>query len=271
MRLFSVKEFVDQQTKTTSDNKKYFKTCYESFFVGRIEEIRHLSSYPIPASKSTTHCIYYVDFGSIGMTKNVTEYQLGPGDCIVVPAYHISSIDSLSTDITGLFLSFSPDLLNGRFIIRNEINTFEYLMPYAQSHFMDLNHNSPVKHLLNRLKYEYDSCGLERSKLVVSYLVTLLYELYYLDTSNTQHGKIGQYENITQQFKIELFENVTKLNRTSDYADLIGITPNHLNKVLKATTGKSPIYWINQALILEAKVLLEETGLSVSEIGARIG
>lgn len=55
------------------------------------------------------------------------------------------------------------------------------------------------------------------------------------------------------------------------YADKLQITPNHLNKVVKGVTGKSPSVWIEEAVIQEAKRLLRTTALPLGEIASMVG
>ena len=47
--------------------------------------------------------------------------------------------------------------------------------------------------------------------------------------------------------------------------------PNHLNKCVKAATGKSAQDLLSEMVLLEAKVLLRQTSLSVNEIAFKIG
>ena len=269
-RLYTTEEFVDNHLQTNAHDAKYFKKDYGSFFCGRIEDLLHLLTFPIPMSKGDTHCVYLVTAGSLNIAKGIHKYCLKEGDCLVVPAYHISSIESVEALLKGYFLSFSPGLLNNKSGFQNGFNTFNCLTPYANSYFPNSFINPFMVNLLKRLSIEYESNGLQKPNLVGSYLTALFYEFEYQHNDNTS-VKVNQHQNITFQFKEHLFRNVKRLHRTSDYADLIGITPNHLNKVLKRTTGKSPIAWINETLILESKVLLDETGLSISEIAAKIG
>jgi AraC-like DNA-binding protein len=56
-----------------------------------------------------------------------------------------------------------------------------------------------------------------------------------------------------------------------EYAQALHVTPNHLNKAVKGVTGKSPSRWIDETLVLEAKVLLHQTDLSVGEVAAALG
>lgn len=57
----------------------------------------------------------------------------------------------------------------------------------------------------------------------------------------------------------------------TDYAGMLNISPNHLNKIIKIGTQKSPSVWIDEAIITEARVLLIQTNLTVSEIAHSIG
>jgi AraC-like DNA-binding protein len=56
----------------------------------------------------------------------------------------------------------------------------------------------------------------------------------------------------------------------TDYAQLLNITPKHLTKSVKKATGKTPSELITDKLVLEAKVLLKNTSLSVSEIAYQL-
>ena len=52
---------------------------------------------------------------------------------------------------------------------------------------------------------------------------------------------------------------------------MLSVTPNHLNKCVKSTIGKSAHDLLSEMILLEAKVLLKQTSLSVSEIAYQVG
>lgn len=52
---------------------------------------------------------------------------------------------------------------------------------------------------------------------------------------------------------------------------LMHVSPNHLNKAVKAATAKSPTKWIDEAIVLESKVLLYQSHRSISDIAAEVG
>ena len=59
--------------------------------------------------------------------------------------------------------------------------------------------------------------------------------------------------------------------RLRDYAAALGVTPAHLNRVLRAATGLSAAAWLEARLFREARRLLAYTTLSVAEVGYKLG
>ena len=75
---------------------------------------------------------------------------------------------------------------------------------------------------------------------------------------------------ISQQYKNLLAKNIYQNQRVTDYAKLLAVTSNHLNKCVKSITGKSAQDLLNEMLLLEAKVLLKQTDLQISEIAFKL-
>ena len=78
-------------------------------------------------------------------------------------------------------------------------------------------------------------------------------------------------ELLERQFPIESHAQVLQLKAPIDFANTLGIHTNHLNKVLKETTGRSTTEIINGRIAEEAKILLKQTQWNVSEIAFALG
>jgi AraC-like DNA-binding protein len=63
----------------------------------------------------------------------------------------------------------------------------------------------------------------------------------------------------------------TRHHTVAEYADLLNITPKALNKRVTRHTDDTPNDIIKKRIVLEAKRLLVHTGLSVKEIGYKLG
>jgi AraC family transcriptional activator of pobA len=71
---------------------------------------------------------------------------------------------------------------------------------------------------------------------------------------------------IAAEFKKLVSSNFMKERSVKFYADLLLVTPNHLTETIKTVTGKSAGAWIGEIIILEVKVLLQDSTLTVSDI-----
>ncbi|MBK6817304.1 MAG: helix-turn-helix transcriptional regulator [Saprospiraceae bacterium] len=78
-------------------------------------------------------------------------------------------------------------------------------------------------------------------------------------------------ELLERQFPIENDAQMMQLKAPIDFAKTLGVHINHLNKVLKETTGNSTSETINGRVVEEAKILLRQTQWNVSEVAFALG
>ena len=78
-------------------------------------------------------------------------------------------------------------------------------------------------------------------------------------------------ELLERQFPITSSRQQLSLRTARDYADRLAVHVNHLNKVLKETTGKTTTEIIGGRVLQEAKVLLKQTDWNISEIAWSLG
>lgn len=78
-------------------------------------------------------------------------------------------------------------------------------------------------------------------------------------------------ELLERQFPIEHVEQVIQLKTPLDFSQALGVHINHLNKVLKETTGRSTTEIISGRIAEEARILLKQTQWNVSEIAYTLG
>lgn len=78
-------------------------------------------------------------------------------------------------------------------------------------------------------------------------------------------------ELLERQFPIENISQLLQVKTPSDFAAILGIHVNHLNRVLKETTGKTTGEIIGNRIFREAKILLTQTQWNISEIAFALG
>jgi AraC family transcriptional regulator, transcriptional activator of pobA len=93
-----------------------------------------------------------------------------------------------------------------------------------------------------------------------------------LATTNAA-GRISSLfiELLERQFPIENNSQLMQLKAPIDFAAVLGVHINHLNKVLKEITGRNTTEIINGRITEEAKILLKQTQWNVSEIAYSLG
>lgn len=100
-------------------------------------------------------------------------------------------------------------------------------------------------------------------------LVALVISQYLQEAASLD--KLSRGELLTKAFKELLESQYATTKRPADYARQLHISTPYLNECVRATTGHSVSYAIQQRVILEAKRLLYHSEQSVKEIAAALG
>ncbi|KAA9357140.1 helix-turn-helix domain-containing protein [Larkinella humicola] len=91
--------------------------------------------------------------------------------------------------------------------------------------------------------------------------------------SHTASARVSSLfiELLERQFPIESPHQKLSLRTARDYAERLAVHVNHLNKVLKESTGKTTTDLISSRIVQEAKILLKQTDWNISEIAYSLG
>ena len=127
------------------------------------------------------------------------------------------------------------------------------------------------KELISDYAYKYD--------LLRNYVLELIHygqklqPITALYPTNNASARVSSLflELLERQFPIESPQQKLNLRTAKDYADRLAVHVNHLNKVLKESTGKTTTDIISRRVIKEAKILLKQTDWNISEIAYCLG
>ncbi|MGI4871395.1 MAG: helix-turn-helix transcriptional regulator [Janthinobacterium lividum] len=78
-------------------------------------------------------------------------------------------------------------------------------------------------------------------------------------------------ELLERQFPLTTAQQRVPLRTAKDFADQLAVHVNHLNKVLKDSTGRTTTDLIGGRLVQEAKVLLQQSDWTLGEIADSLG
>lgn len=105
---------------------------------------------------------------------------------------------------------------------------------------------------------------------ILCILQAALYEMMDRCVSHRKVLPRTRKEEIMAQFLISVGENFMTHRQVSFYADKLCITSKHLSAVVKEISGRTAGDWIENYVVMEAKVLLKSTDLTIQEIANRL-
>ncbi len=248
-----------------------FEKSVEDFFCLRIEDVIERVYKPILPSREESHTLIFVTYGSYKTKIGFKEYTVLPNHIVIYQAGAVFSTEQISKEVKGYTCHFHPDILIGKFGNRSLISDFEFLnvgthpiVRVKQASML------AIQNVFERLCVEFKSDQRPNPIIVHSYLYSLLAEVKILFGKDNLPGQSASSQ-ITSQFKKLAHENVKKNLKVSDFAELMNISPNHLNKSIKLVTSKTASEIYDEIKLIEIKFLLYQSKLSISEISYAMG
>lgn len=114
----------------------------------------------------------------------------------------------------------------------------------------------------------------ENDQFQIDMIQTMLKRYIILCTRvyKLQNELIDEREtNLVREFNFLVEQHFSSLHKVSDYASLLNKSPKTLSNIFQKQSVKTPLQFIHDRKILEAKRLLEYSDLQIQEIGYRVG
>lgn len=205
--------------------------------------------------------------GKIGI--DLSEYNLNKNSILVIQPKNYIYLSSFSNDFQYSAVACS------RHVVEDVLPKLTDLLPLLIHH-----RTEPVTHLTDeeaegimnfysflRLKLQGPRTPFLKQK-VLCMLQAALYEMMDINTRNSSEEMSARTrkEEIMAKFIIAVSENFRNERQVAYYARKLFITPKHLSSVVKEISGKTAGDWIENYVIMEAKVLLKTTDMTIQEI-----
>ncbi|MFD2934734.1 helix-turn-helix domain-containing protein [Spirosoma flavum] len=246
------------------------------FILMRIEDFARQIAFPIPASRSFHYDFMLLTNGSIRRTYGLESYTIGPGLSWpgMFSAYRagdIVSTESCSADATGFYGLFDAEFVLAMLKNPHALAELSFFQPDASPVLpLDTDTESDWLAQLARIEQALKSQRTDSQAYISSLFYAFLLDVQQYYGHREQTRQLSSSARLTAHFRQLLTRHILSKRSVNDYADLLAVTPNHLNKCVKETTGKPTSILIAEMLLLEAKVLLGQPGLSISEIAYRL-
>jgi signal transduction histidine kinase/DNA-binding LacI/PurR family transcriptional regulator/AraC-like DNA-binding protein/response regulator of citrate/malate metabolism len=96
--------------------------------------------------------------------------------------------------------------------------------------------------------------------------------LEHIAKAITRHPRLGsENQRLMRKVMVYIHDNFHQPISRKDLANFAGVSERHLNRCFTQEMGITPLHYLNRFRILQAKMLLEQTNLSITEIMGRVG
>ncbi len=201
--------------------------------------------------------------GTGRISINLIEYEVSAHQIIIIPDNSLIELLEISPDYDFQvivpacnFLPALPGSILSETYTRNGIvlslNEEEWIQ--AEMFFTllwNILHSSPY-----------------RRETVQHFIISLLYNLKYTyeQTRTTTPLRLSRREEIFRRFIALVNEHSKQERSVNFYADKLCLTPHYLSTIIREASGQTVMQWINQSVVIEAKVLLKHSDLLIFQI-----
>lgn len=222
--------------------------------------------------RAESYAIAYVKEGSINLQVGLTNHFIEAPAMISLSPSMIRSFRK-STAVMKMDIVFFKD----SFLLEGHHNLF-FLMEYD---FFENSEQSvipltgdllfKVRTVFELISISQTTSGSHLSVISRNYIMILIYEMDSYQRNRVSSGtNPDQIYPLFAKFKKLLASHYMNERKLDFYASNLHVTPKYLSAVIKKNTGKSASEWISESITLEAKVLLQNLTLTVSQISNQL-
>jgi AraC family transcriptional activator of pobA len=128
-----------------------------------------------------------------------------------------------------------------------------------------------INDFAKKMMNEYHNHNLFKDEMLRRYLKIVFIYLSRQLAGVLQTTRQTRNIELVQKFMLLLDKHFLTEKMVSGYANLLMVTPNYLNEIIKKTTGCSAGYHIRQRIVLEAKRQATYTDTCMKQIGYHLG
>jgi AraC-like DNA-binding protein len=213
--------------------------------------------------------------GKADISLDYIPYTLSENDFLIIMPSHIVQVAETSKDFKAKILIADRAFLE-------EVNPTK--RSPAMSNYMVLRKNPRTKLEAEETRLVADALEALQNKIRLrshafhKEVLQIAFVGFMLEVANILVGKndalvrptLSRKEEILNNFLELLTEHVLEHHVVSFYAEKLFITSQYLSLVLKTLTGKSANKWIDDALVIEAKILLKTPQITVQQVADKL-
>ena len=238
----------------------------------RYEDVLEGTKRILPPNRWSYHRIILITQGAGDFITGIYKYRASPNTLIFIPQHVITTSFNWTEDAKGYIVLFNMDLFNQNNFVYKGLSSKKILTslvkPYVHVSTEDAEKLSTLfETIMNERKKNIE----DNKELVALKVIELLLvcERLLIEEQNSDSQPVST--DLIIRFRELLEIHYINERSVSFYAKQLGVHPNHLNAVIKKATGETAKESIQNRLLMEIKLLLYSTNLSVKEISNQMG
>ena len=226
-------------------------------------------------SRSDFYTILLVTKGNIAVKINLIDYVVEQDAMVFLYPNTTVQFSHFSDDLVFYGIAFMPGFLTEAGINKKYLDALSFLS--SNNHPTLTIKHSDTAVLCSSMGMLYKRSHADnhypfRAEIVQHLFAAFLYEMAAVYKNNTTGNrlKLTRNEEITVRFLRLLPDHFKEERSVQYYADQLFVTPKYLSETIKGATGKTAGHFIDEMVVLEAKVLLKNAALSIAQIAEEL-
>ncbi|WP_433763659.1 helix-turn-helix domain-containing protein [Flavobacterium ginsenosidimutans] len=214
--------------------------------------------------RAESYAVGYLKKGSIKMCSGLVEKVVHAPSLITIGPSAIRSFSEDSKEMQMDIIFFKSD-----FFLENQANVF-FLIQFdffenSDKHDFQLTAESEetFKQIFKLIRTVLNVSNKHERSILRSYLYILIYEIDAVKALITSDPAVNP---LFEKFRNALMKHFLRQRSVGFYADQLNVSRKYLSEVIKKHSGRTAGEWIDEAVILEAKVLLKNKSLTINQI-----
>ncbi|SFE60644.1 AraC-type DNA-binding protein [Chitinophaga sp. CF118] len=213
--------------------------------------------------------------GEVEIQINLVNYHIKKNGLIIIPSNVIHQFQNHNDESIVVVVIFSHKFIGQARFGEKHLPSFGFFSPQNNPYLMLQKEETEalqgIIKMLSKMEepsYEhpFKTEIIHHGFNIFMFEVAALFKKYRPD----EQVKITRKEEILTSFVKLLFQHFREERGVQFYADALCITPKHLTKMVKEITNKTCGEMIDEIVIMEAKIMLDDLGLSVATVAEQL-
>ena len=211
--------------------------------------------------------------GTVDISIGLERFHLSRNSMVFGYPGQIFSLENASKGFFNYYLLFNQDFALKSLDLTNNIKQVPFFRADGLQSFEFTEEEAlEIEGLLLKMNEEikFKKSGASQViRILLQLVIVYCNRRYSQNMFSESRLSEGASHLFTRYLKL-VSQHFLQFQKVTDYAAMLFVSPDHLNRTIKLNSEKTCLQWIDQMILLEAKALLKHSVLSISEIAYKL-